>query len=543
MKDKKFAVIGQLPPQGVAHSELFLANLKANPCKHPLLLYSHGWKDEPDIIRLKADPGTFDPVDNPSLRSNLAFFTGLRIAKAHGLDYFLYLEADCRVRGKHWDSAVWYEFTHGREGYDIQPALMGGTPVCFNPMAWSFTTAQKAVEFMQSFNDYSPVPMAMTGNGHLGELHKPCIFVNGALGIYDVAWLLETFGEELENTLGLSQKCRAWDYELGIRLWDQEDEHAFDLVRPLHTIYSGYADVITCEAQRREWLTSGMIVATHQIKSPWPGPASDKPPMNPSMEIMIVTHWTDNQFLDYALESIEKFASGFYRTTVVVPAQQLEQFCAMKACYPWVRWVGIIEDPKTGFNNHQAAVCCADLYCEGSLILHMDADCIFTEAVTPEDYMRRGLPVMQYRSYENVPEGPHKGWGKVAEAALRFPVTHDFMTRHPSVHWRWLYPLVRSHVERIQGVPNFRDWVLSKSSAFPQGFAEFPTLGGYAWNKFFPDYSWHDVDDECGKLPPNKMLQGWNREGLDHPIHWVDNDTIGTCRARFESYLRKKNED
>jgi hypothetical protein len=63
-----------------------------------------------------------------------------------------------------------------------------------------------------------------------------------------------------------------WDKEIGLRMWKAHGLEVFDRIGVLKSSYSSYGNAVTTEAHRKELLTSGKIVAVHQIKSAWKPP-------------------------------------------------------------------------------------------------------------------------------------------------------------------------------------------------------------------------------------------------------------------------------
>jgi hypothetical protein len=94
------------------------------------------------------------------------------------------------------------------------------------------------------------------------------VFVNGSLGVYDVAALLDLFGTngQLENTVQLAGLSAPWDLEIGKRLWAKHGVGAYEKVTHLTSIYSSYGDVLTTEADRMAMLNNG-VRGVHQVKS------------------------------------------------------------------------------------------------------------------------------------------------------------------------------------------------------------------------------------------------------------------------------------
>lgn len=552
MQDIKFGVVGYIPPARFGNTPLWRQNLSDCPPKHPLHLYSWEFRDQPGVIPLKGNPDKAWTGKNHMAVNNAVFYTGVIIAWKHGLTHMLYIEEDCRFGQAGWDDIMLAELLE-----KDPEAYMAGCPVVFNPSSWDGSSAVAFERFIERTKP-RPYPIPVAGNSRLAEKQQACVFVNGALAIYSVDWLLQIFPElKTGNISNLVQNAQTWDYEIGLRLWKQCGEKSYDKIVALTSCYSGYGNLITSEQQRKDWLQSGKIVAVHQIKSGWTpekienggvlphperekmsisetsdeepktdiepvfDPRTDMPPpftKTPEVRMLIVTFARDLQFTRFNLASIRKFARGFAGVTLVVPDRDeaafkplAEEFqCDLK---------GITERPGKGFLAHMIAVCSADLFTDAEYILHTDADCMFKEAVEPEDYFKDGKPVLLTRPYGVVRDKLHAQWRTRAEHALGFPVTHDFMVRHPAVHHRSLYPAVRKHMEHLHQT-KFDDWVYGQQNEFPQGFAEFPTLGAFASKEMADKYSIIDIGG--GPLPANKLVQGWSRGGVDTPIGYAD---------------------
>ena len=93
------------------------------------------------------------------------------------------------------------------------------------------------------------------------------------------------------------------------------------------------------------------------------------------------------------------------------------------------------------------------------------------------------------------------------DAALKTDAKFETMVRHPAVHHRELYGLVRAHVENVHGKP-FNDYVLSCKPDYPQGFPEFPVLGAYALASATMKDRYHFIDVSTEARPANHLAQG-----------------------------------
>lgn len=232
-------------------------------------------------------------------------------------------------------------------------------------------------------------------------------------------------------------------------------------------------------------------------------------------EIFVVTYHKDAEWLAWCLKSINKFATGFSGVTVVAPHS--DQDVIFPKCEEYGATLKGFDEPEgKGMLAHMAVNCMADGFVESDFALHMDSDCIFTEPVTPEDYFVDEKPVLLIEEYEHFRE-VHPGvynWKRCTEAALGWECKYETMRRHPAVHNRMVYPVVRACVESFTR-KIFFDWAIQGRNEFPQDWSEFNLIGAVALKHFKDDYHWWDLGNQ--PWPHSKLIQSWSHGGLDRP--------------------------
>lgn len=237
--------------------------------------------------------------------------------------------------------------------------------------------------------------------------------------------------------------------------------------------------------------------------------------------ILYVTFARDIVWLDYSLQSIRKFGSGFSEICIVVPTNDVDRFIKFEKSFGTaecpVRVKTFLEYPQKGFVHHLAMKCYADAFIpDADLILHMDPDCMFHAPFSPSSYIVNGRPELVIEPYEAIRQShpPRYNWKSVTEDALRFPCNYETMCRHPAIHHSWLYPKARKHIEMVHGTP-FIDFVLKQKNSFPQGFGEFNTLGSYAIDRHPESYHLIDRGNSGESADPKPLLtQMWSYTGV-----------------------------
>lgn len=551
MNDFRLGIIGYLPPPGKGHPEAFLKNIRQYPPMRPLVLFSdHDYGD--GIIKIPASPELAKTDSNKMAVQNLIFWTAVRMAASMRFTHILIIESDCRVSCKYWDARIWDEFMDKN-----QNAVAGGSITIFNPCSVSGNAGRRFEQFVIETANDRPMPLSITGSANLAEFRPSCVFPNGAFGIYRMDWILKTFPQVIgkpSDYYELAQKNKTWDYHIGDKLWSEFGDKIYDNVVSIGCVYSGYGNVMSDEEERKKLLESGRVVGIHQIKSDWcPSPIADPPfrgvepsktqqivkkqqRLDAKVELFVVTYGRDFRYLKYFLKSVEKYASGFYGMTILVPDEdfaELKRVVAdyyhgkipvrLKHCYVWA---------GKGMLWHEAHVCRSEKWCpKADFVAHIDPDCIFTGPTTPEDYFEDGKPILPYENFDTLimrqPGTIH--WKKALAKCLPFPVDNEFMRRHPEVYHIGLYEKLRQQVEEKTSM-EFNNYVRSCQNEYPQGFTEYPALGAVA-AKYFPElYHLHDCATERNPdKSPYPVQQCWSHVAPDEPCElWVDGERIRT---------------
>jgi hypothetical protein len=189
---------------------------------------------------------------------------------------------------------------------------------------------------------------------------------------------------------------------------------------------------------------------------------------------------------------------------------------------------------------HEVEKCRADIHCPtADFILHLDADCMPFARFTPADYVDNWRALMVREHYSRITNPNRHIWKQVVRAAIGFEPTHDVMVRHPQVHPRAVYKMTRDAVE-AHTRQAFADYVLSCKCEFPQGFAEFPTLGAIGLQHIPGSYAPVEYDkqrdaEHVGQDPCT--FQYVYRRDRNHIVEFWSHGGIARYRADLEAIL------
>lgn len=233
-------------------------------------------------------------------------------------------------------------------------------------------------------------------------------------------------------------------------------------------------------------------------------------------QIFIVTFAPDFQYLKFCLRSLVKFAQGFNGVRILVPTQDRTALESLVAEVPGTAGLPVIcltgdEWPGQGMLWHMMQILLTDQWCPyADFVLHLDADCVFTEPVTPDYYIKAGdKPILFYESFASlgVKHTEVLRWQEVTRNCLPFDPPYETMRQHPEIYHRTLYEQTRKRIQEKTG-ESVETYLRKQRNEYPQTFCEFVTLGNVAMHDFPAQYNLYDV----GKLPwPHaKLHQAWS---------------------------------
>jgi hypothetical protein len=278
-----------------------------------------------------------------------------------------------------------------------------------------------------------------------------------------------------------------------------------------------------------------------KLREPLPRPERSQGASNGlRMEILIVTHARDIPFLEYCIKSIRKFTSGFNGVTIAAPDTEMSAFA--KFASNDVKVVHYADVPGKGMLRHLAIKCRADEMCPtADAVLHMDADCMFWDEATPDDFMSAGRLILVRERYDDLTNPNRRFWRDGVQRAVGFRPEWETMVRHPQVYPVDLYRWVRKLVEATNGMP-FDHFVTTGKNEFPQSFCEFNTIGAVGVRDFAERFTFVNYDPakdagECGVSMKHTSFQYLYRAGRDKVVEMWSHGGAEAYKKDMDRFL------
>lgn len=258
----KLGIIAHLPAtRGFTAS--FLKNLESYKTANPIYLYSDSSEFGVPVIPEPKQAVGFRNL--PVAAANYTFLKGLDIAIREGLDYFIFIEEDSRVRGDLWDERIM------NEAFQTSDFVCGGTVSIWNMGACGAEAAKAAVRFADKHIRQTGRPPLMwsQGGGFTGEKLGLWAYPNGSGSIIHTATAAAIFQSASYDIGTWCSTCGAFDVFIGKALWNRFGLDIFSKLAIIPSMYSGYRDAAYSYQDRVKMLVYGDVCFVHQIKSDW----------------------------------------------------------------------------------------------------------------------------------------------------------------------------------------------------------------------------------------------------------------------------------
>jgi hypothetical protein len=288
--------VGYIPPPSFTGASSFIENIQKNKISGDHFFMSdyvqYGFPIE---NCLRVSPEAHDGIrgaNNEGQRrvriSNLVFLICLSQAARRGYTHMLYVESDCRFKGNGWDQVMFEEY------FNLPfPAIAAGSVVAHSMINGGGQFYRRFTEYFREnskghllptfgiptttfmWREFMPGQPNIVPPGDMREGFrnlKPSLYPNGAIAIYDVAWLCEIFHLKPDGTFKGDHHAveivqwPAWDHVIGMALYDRFGADVFEVVAHLQTAWSSYGDVLSTEEERLQMLRDRKVKGVHQVK-------------------------------------------------------------------------------------------------------------------------------------------------------------------------------------------------------------------------------------------------------------------------------------
>tara|TARA_R110000868_G_scaffold281159_12_gene541547 strand:- start:72 stop:788 length:717 start_codon:yes stop_codon:yes gene_type:complete len=225
-------------------------------------------------------------------------------------------------------------------------------------------------------------------------------------------------------------------------------------------------------------------------------------------DIFYRTYCGDAKWLDYSLQSIHKFVTGYSSVIVTAPESSKEVIepIVLKHGFKFIVCDAIHADDYVG---QQVTKMYADLYTTSDLVVHVDSDVIFTKHVTLQSFLNaEGTKPLNLKTLYVDIVTP---WKSITERNVKFDVQYEYMRRIPLTYPRESYKNVREYIEKVHGI-TFYEFIHSITNG---EMSEFNIIGAVL-EQYYPNcIEWQDTHGTV-PMPEPFAMQYWSWGGLEN---------------------------
>lgn len=225
-------------------------------------------------------------------------------------------------------------------------------------------------------------------------------------------------------------------------------------------------------------------------------------------DIFYRTYAGDAVWLEYSLQSIHKFVTGYSSVIVTAPesSKAIIEPIVLKHGFKFIACQALHRDDYVG---QQATKMYADLYTSSDLVVHVDSDVIFTKPVTLQSFLNaEGTKPLNLKTpYVDI----DTRWKRITEASVGFKVHYEYMRKIPLTYPREIYKCTRNYLEKVHGI-TFNKFIRS----IPTGkMSEFNIIGAVS-ERYYPNcIEWQDTHGTV-PIPESCAIQYWSWGGIEH---------------------------
>ncbi len=235
-----------------------------------------------------------------------------------------------------------------------------------------------------------------------------------------------------------------------------------------------------------------------------------------NVDLFVKSCAKDVEWLKYSLRSIQKFCTGFRDVVLLFPEEEKE---ALKPLNLKVEKVHYTHEQGDRYLWQQVEKLSAYNYSDADYFTYVDSDVLFTRPTSPKDLFdeESERPIILYTPYSSLVKKdgtPDTPWRSITEAALKRPVEHEFMRRHPMTISRWLLQAFNGFMA-LTHEKSLQEYIMSQPN---RAFSEFNAIFAFA---FYNSSAWLECKFICTEpepIPPPAVRQFWSWSDLTPEI-------------------------
>lgn len=221
-----------------------------------------------------------------------------------------------------------------------------------------------------------------------------------------------------------------------------------------------------------------------------------------STGIFIKTYLNDLPWLNYCMQSIQKYAIGI--DEIVIAAD--ENCRKHMDDYSEIARVIFVPGWDNGYIQQQYVKLHADNMMKTDHILFVDSDCVFHDYFSENSFMLGRKPVLLKTRYSSLQGSGGEAWKPITEKAIGWEVEWEYMRRMPMIFHRDSLTAFRNATYPL--IPDLRRMT-------DRSFSEFNALGAFI-ERYEADR--YQVVDTEKWLPEAVAKQFWSWSGITDDI-------------------------
>jgi hypothetical protein len=226
------------------------------------------------------------------------------------------------------------------------------------------------------------------------------------------------------------------------------------------------------------------------------------------IDIFIKTYEKDFKWLQFCLESINKFVYNINNIIIAIPQYDYDKFneiLNIKHLHNIsnnIKYI-VTNDYGDTYLYQQYIKMTSYQYSDADLIMFVDSDVIFKEETNIYDLFIENKPIIYYTPYQHV--GIAICWKQPTSQFIGEEQHYEFMRRNCLIYFRDTISTI--HIQ----YPNLEEIIMGSGSSI--GFSEFNAIGAWAFKNEKDRY--HFINSREVPPKPQTYIQFWSQTNIN----------------------------